>query len=220
MVPMTAAVVLAQGAPLQAQLDRIAWAQIVMAICMAVVTLALLGTVIAAFMLMRNVRRQVKALVPRAEPLLGAANKLAADATDLSGAVKERAEEVLKTVQELNGRLRELATETEGRVREFGAVLDVVQDEDVDGGEVALAPARRRHAPQHPALEGVPGDDEPELEAGQLRIRRGEVRRRHEERPGRRPGGARPAPAPAPRGRPAPAHPIRRQDVGKLSWSR
>ena len=129
MVPMTAAVVLAQGAPLQAQLDRIAWAQIVMAICMAVVTLALLGTVIAAFMLMRNVRRQMKALVPRAEPLLGAANKLAADATDLSGAVKERAEEVLKTVQELNGRLRELATETEGRVREFGAVLDVVQDE-------------------------------------------------------------------------------------------
>ncbi len=129
MVPMTAAVVLAQGAALQAQLDRIAWAQMVMAICMAVVTLALLGAVVAAFMLVRSVRRQVKALAPRAEPLLSAANKVAADATDLSGAVKERAEEVLKTVQDLNGRLRELATETEGRVREFGAVLDVVQDE-------------------------------------------------------------------------------------------
>ncbi len=129
MPPMTAAVVLAQGTALQAQLDRIAWSQMVMAVCLAVVTLALLATVVSAFMLIRSVRQQVKSLTPRAEPLLNAANKVATDAADLSTAIKGRGEEVLNTVQDLNGRLRELAKETEGRVREFGAVLDVVQDE-------------------------------------------------------------------------------------------
>lgn len=129
MVPMTAAIALAQGNALEAQLDRIAWSQMVMAICMALVTLSLLGVAIGTFLLIRNLRKQVKALTPRAEPLLSAAQKVAADATGVSAAVKERADEVLKTVQELNGRLRDLATETEGRVREFGAVLDVVQDE-------------------------------------------------------------------------------------------
>ncbi len=129
MPPMTAAVVLAQGTALQAQLDRIAWSQMVMAVCLAVVTLALLATVVSAFMLIRSVRQQVKALTPRAEPLLTAANRVATDAAALSTAIKGRGEEVLNTVQDLNGRLRELAKETEGRVREFGAVLDVVQDE-------------------------------------------------------------------------------------------
>jgi len=148
----TVAAVLVQDAALAAQLDRIAWSQVVMAIGMAVVALTILGIGIAAFLLFRAVRKligtveaQAKALAPRAEPLLTAASKVAADATGVSGAVKERADEVLQTVQELNGRLRELATETEERVRDFGAVLDVVQAEARDLLLDAAATARGVH---------------------------------------------------------------------------
>ncbi len=148
----TVAAVLVQDAALGAQLDRIAWSQIVMAIGMGVVTLTILATGIAAFLLFRSVRKligaveaQARALAPRAEPLLTAASRLATDATGMSGAVKERVDEVLQTVQDLNGRLRELMEETEGRVRDFGAVLDVIQAETKELLLDAAATARGVH---------------------------------------------------------------------------
>ena len=149
----TVAAVLVQDAALGAQLDRIAWSQIVMAIGMIVVTLTILASGVAAFLLFRSVRKlihaveaQARALAPRAEPLLTAASKVASDATGVSGAVKERVDEVLQTVQELNGRMRELATETETRVRDFGAVLDVIQAETRELLLDAAATARGVHA--------------------------------------------------------------------------
>ncbi len=148
----TVAAVLAQDAALGAQLDRIAWSQIAMAVGMIVVTLTILATGIAAFLLFRAVRKligvvetQARALAPRAEPLLTAASKVAADATGVSGSVKERVDEVLQTVQDANVRLRELIAETETRVRDFGAVMDVIQAETRELLLDAAATARGVH---------------------------------------------------------------------------
>lgn len=148
----TVAALLVQDAALGAQLDRIAWSQVVMAVGMILVTLTILAVGTAALLLFRSVRKligsveaQARALAPRAEPILSAASKVASDATGMSGAAKERVEEVLQTVQELNGRLRELAAETEARVRDFGAVLDVVQAETRELLLDAAATARGVH---------------------------------------------------------------------------
>ncbi len=153
MASLTVAAVLLQTPAVQAQLERIAWSQIVMAVGMAAITLAMLAVAVGAFLLFRSVRRtlgnvqkQVQALAPRAEPLLTAANKLAADATSVSTSARARADEVLATVKDLNERLRALSAETEDRVREFGAVLDVVQAETRDILLDAAAAARGVHA--------------------------------------------------------------------------
>jgi hypothetical protein len=150
---LSAAAVVLQAPALQPQLERIATAQIVMAAGTALATLAVLAMAIATFVLIRSVRRmagriegQLQAMLPKVEPLLGAAGKVAADATDVSGAIKTRADEVLTTVGQLNERLHELATETEERVREFGAVLDVVQAEAREILLDATATARGVHA--------------------------------------------------------------------------
>lgn len=147
----TAALLVAQTAA-QPQMDRIAWAQVVMAVAMAVTTLVILGIGAAVLFLALALRRvarrleeQVRALVPKTEPLVAAGNRIAADATELSGAVKVRVQEVLETVQDLNGRLRALSTETEERVREFGAVLEVVQGEARELLLDAAATARGVH---------------------------------------------------------------------------
>ncbi len=152
MALLTVAAVLQQAPAIQLQLERIAWSQIVMAVALALVTLALLATTIASFLLFRSVRKavasvqqQVQAMLPKAEPLLTAASKVASDATSVSGTARERAEEILATVKDLNERLRELATETEGRVRDFGAVLDVVQAETREILLDAAATARGVH---------------------------------------------------------------------------
>lgn len=159
----TVAAALVQDAALQAQLDRIAWSQIVMAVGMAVITLTILGSGVAAFLLFRAVRKliatveaQAKVLMPKAEPLLTSASKVAADATTMTAAVKERVDEVLETVKDVNGRLRELVTETESRVREFGAVLDVVQAETKEIMLDAAATARGVHTTAEALQAGRP----------------------------------------------------------------
>ncbi len=157
----TVAAVLVQDAALQAQLDRIAWSQVVMAAGMVVVTLTILASGVAAFLLFRSVRKliatveaQAKVLMPKAEPLLTSASKVASDATTMSAAVKERVDEVLETVKDVNGRLRELVSETESRVREFGAVMDVVQAEAKEIMLDAAATARGVHTTAE-ALQAV-----------------------------------------------------------------
>lgn len=148
----TAAVVLLQDAALAAQLDRVAWAQITMAACMIVVALTILLVGVAASVIFARTRKllttleaQTKALAPRAEPLLSAAGKVASDATGMSAAARERVDEVLETVRDLNGRLRQLAGEMEDRLRDFGAVLDVVQGETREILLDAAATARGVH---------------------------------------------------------------------------
>ena len=152
MALLTVAAVLQQAPAVQVQLERIAWSQIVMAVALGLVTLAMLAVAVGAFLLFRSVRKavgslqhQVQTLLPKAEPLLTAAGKVASDATSVSATAKERAEEILTTVKDLNERLRELATETEGRVRDFGAVLDVVQAETREILLDAAATARGVH---------------------------------------------------------------------------
>jgi phosphate/sulfate permease len=140
-----AVVAIVQSGTLQAQIDRIIWVQVVMAVGMAVVTLTVLALGVAGVMLAFSMRKLMRRMEQRAEPLLSAASKVAADATGTSAAVKERVDEVLQTVQELNGRLRSLATDAEERVREFGAVLQVVQAETREVLLDAAATARGVH---------------------------------------------------------------------------
>jgi len=159
----TVAAVLVQDAALRAQLDRIAWSQVVMAVGMVVMTLTVLASGVAAFLLFRAVRRliatveaQAKALAPKTEPILTAVGKVTSDASTLSTSVKERVDEVLETVKDVNGRLRELVTETESRVREFGAVLDVVQAETSQIMLDAAATARGVHTTAEALQSGRP----------------------------------------------------------------
>lgn len=158
-----AALMLVQAGASQAQIDRIVWSQIVMAIGMGVITLAILALAVGGLFLALSVRKlvkrvegQVKALAPRAEPLLTAANKVATDATGMSAAVKERVDEVLETVKDVNQRLRALTTDAEERVREFGAVLDVVQGEAREVLLDAAATARGVHTTAE-MLQAGPG---------------------------------------------------------------
>lgn len=140
-------------APMQAPVERIATAQIVMAVGITIWTLVLIGIGVTMFLLYRSVRRliatveaQVQQLAPKAAPLLTAAGKVADDATDVSNAVRGAVQDVLETVDELNQRLRALTADAEDRVRRLGAVLEVVQDEAEDVLLDAAATARGLHA--------------------------------------------------------------------------
>lgn len=140
------------AASLQGPVERIAVSQIVMAVGITIWTLVLLAIGITTFLLYRSVRRlvstvegQVKQLAPKAEPLLTAANRIAGDATDISGSVRSKVHELLETVDELNHRVRELTADAEERVRQLGVVLDVVQGEAEELLVDAAATARGLH---------------------------------------------------------------------------
>ncbi|MGH7504833.1 MAG: hypothetical protein ACRELX_04255 [Longimicrobiales bacterium] len=110
-------------------LERIAWSQMIMAAVTVLVGIAIIGATIYSVRLLRAAERSVKQLVPRVEPIIEKANGIAANAGDLSDSVRETGDEVLGTVRGLNERLRDAAEVTEQRVRDFGAVLEVVREE-------------------------------------------------------------------------------------------
>lgn len=143
-----------QAAPeLSALVDRIAWAQIVMAVGMSILVLAAIAAVVGALLLVRSARRLLKAverqaerLAPRAVPLLDHASRVAEDARAVSRAFRADAENVHETVGELNQRLRATLDDADERVRQFGAVLQVIQDEIETLLLDAAATARGLHA--------------------------------------------------------------------------
>jgi hypothetical protein len=162
------------------QLQRIAWSQMVMATVTVLVGLAIIGAVFFAVRLLRSAERSVKQLVTRAEPIIDKANGIAANAGNVSDTVKRRADEVLETVHDLNEQLRDAVDVAEERIRDFGAVLEVVQEEAqsilLDGAATARGvhvaaerlrqpPSRTRTLPASAPLsdgEGAPARQDPE----------------------------------------------------------
>ncbi len=138
---------------LAAMVDRIAWAQIIMAVATSLVALVVIGLGVAGVLALRALRRtmerlerQAERLSPRVEPILGAASRIADDATDVSRQVRKRAESLLDTLERLERDLRTVADAADGRIRRLGAVLDIVQEETEDLLLDATAAARGVHA--------------------------------------------------------------------------
>jgi uncharacterized protein YoxC len=126
-------------AGLASQVDRIAWAQIVIAVAMVVMALVVIGIGLLSFSAIRSVNRvlgrvekSIERLTPRVEPLLDKAARVADDASDVSDTVRRRVNELMDTVHDFNRSLRSAGAAVEERVRDFGAVIDVVQEEAED----------------------------------------------------------------------------------------
>jgi len=115
------AAIQADPAFLQA-VQRIAWAQIVMAVLLGLAWLAVIAAGLYAIRLFRSAQASI-------QPIIDRANTIAGDAGHVSESVRGQADALVETVQEANERLREAVAAAEGRVRDFGAVLDAVQAE-------------------------------------------------------------------------------------------
>lgn len=155
-------------AELPVLVERIASAQIVMAVGTSILVLAVLAAMVGAFMLFRSVRRLTDALEreaqrlgPHAVPLLEHASRVGEDARAVSHAFRADAENLHETVGELNRRLRATLDDADERVHQFGGVLRVIQDEIETLLLDAAATARGLHAAAEGlqnAVEGRPPD--------------------------------------------------------------
>lgn len=132
-IPMVAAAILQNEPAIVQQLERLATAQIVVAVSVAFIALSViavaLGLLLAIRKLVKTFDRTMAQINPRIEPLLRSATRIGEDAEDVSRDVKERVSGVLETVDELNERLKTGAQAIEDRFKQFGAVVEVVQSE-------------------------------------------------------------------------------------------
>jgi uncharacterized protein YoxC len=134
-------------------LERIAFTQTMIAIAATVIALLFLGAGIVGIITLRRLNVvlralevSVAALKPRAEPILDAVNVMSRDAAALTGAVRGRVDALMRSVDELHAKMRETADEAGFRVKQFGAVLDIVQEEAEGLLLDAAATARGVHA--------------------------------------------------------------------------
>lgn len=115
------------------QLGRLVTTQVVVAVALVLIALAVLGVAIGALLAVRKVSatldRAMTQFGPKVEPLLGSASRIAGEAEDVAASVKGKVTEVLETIDDLNLRLRTGAQAVEDRVRRFGVVANVVQGE-------------------------------------------------------------------------------------------
>jgi hypothetical protein len=131
------------------QLRRIANAQIFLSVVAGLFALLAIGAGVLSYKTfqtlartLRSVERLIDQLAPHAEPLIDGVARVAADAGEITQAVREKVEDVLETVDDVNVRLRDATDAAEQRVRQFGAVLDVVTAE---AEEVLLDAAATAH---------------------------------------------------------------------------
>ena len=148
------------------QLEKIATAQVTIAVLIALMALTMIGVAIGALLELRRhsrkLDRNLALLAPRLDPILISLARIADDAQDVSGALKYRINNVLDTVDDLNERLREGADSVEKRVRQLGTVVDVVQTEAEDILLDAASTARGVHTAAQ-VLRSGRADLEPEL---------------------------------------------------------
>ena len=154
--------------------QAVAWTDVVMALGVALLALMGLAVGIGGLIALRtwirflhSVERAVERLSPHVEPLLGHATRVAEDASELTRAVRTSVEEMTGTLGEVNQRLRSAVHAAEDRVRQFGRVVDVVQEEVEDLLLDAAATARGVHVaaealrrPRGPGLGML--DEEPD----------------------------------------------------------
>lgn len=141
------------AAELEGRLAWIAWAETATAAGTVLLAIMGLGLAVAGIFVLRAVNRALRSLeraierlAPQTEPLLESVRRVADDAADVSRRVRQNADQVNDTLEELNGRLRSAIQSAEERVRHFGAVLDAVQAEVEEVLLDAAAAARGLHA--------------------------------------------------------------------------
>lgn len=143
-------------------LGRIATAQTVVMIAMALLTVMAVAGAILSYNSFKAMSRTLSALekvvnelAPRAEPLIDGVTRVAVDASAITESVRRRMNDVLDTVEDVNVRLREATDAAEQRVRNFGAVLDVVQAETESMMLNAASTARGIHTTARALREPV-----------------------------------------------------------------
>jgi uncharacterized protein YoxC len=132
-----AALVLFQVSPeFAADVDRIAVALTIVAavavtvgILLAILLIINLFTLRSISKMVKRTEKQFQRLSPRLEPLIERMTRLTSDTQEITETVRRGIKDVMATVEDVNDSLRDVASATERRVREFGAVLDIVKEE-------------------------------------------------------------------------------------------
>jgi uncharacterized protein YoxC len=162
--------VLQQTDLIAAQLDRMATMMMVLAISAVIVGLLSAVTLIISLMtmrsasqLMKSIESQIERLAPKTDPLIEKLTRLTDDARGVTDSVRRRVTDLMDTVSDLNEALRGAHRAADMRVREFAAVLDVVQSEAeevlLDGAATARgfhATAEALRGTTQPSRHGVP----------------------------------------------------------------
>jgi uncharacterized protein YoxC len=163
-----------------AQLDRLnsalailAWSMGIVGVLSVIAILVCLWTMWNASRLLATIETQINRLAPRTEPLLEKMTRLADDARGITDGVRRQITGVMDTVGDLNDSVVKARREAEKRIREFAAVLDVVQTEAeqllLDAAATArgvqvtaalLRAARPRSMPRPDDADDEAGDDE------------------------------------------------------------
>ena len=159
----TTPVLLLQAAT-AADVQTIAWAQVVMAVTFVALLLLAVGGAIVSYntlkalgRLIKEMEEVTKRLAPRADPIIDGATKILSNLGDVSTTLRADVEGMQDTIRDLNFRLRMAADSTEDRVREFGDVLRVAQDEAQELILEAAATARGVHTAAEVLREGSAG---------------------------------------------------------------
>jgi methyl-accepting chemotaxis protein len=131
---MKALAVLAQLDPAAvAALERIATAQIVIAVIMSIIGVLIVVGGVLVLREMQQARRQVHRtfgqMAPRLGPLIDSAKHVTDDFAGMTDNIRRKVDDILHTAEDLHRAVKRGHTATEERVRRFGAVLDVVQAE-------------------------------------------------------------------------------------------
>jgi hypothetical protein len=152
------------------QLNRIGDIQMVMAIATSILALfaiAIAGAALFAVLKLRKVlERGLDSLPSKTDPMLAAATRVAENAREVSDTVKVRVRDMLANLEDITERLKTGADSVEDRVKRFGVVVDVVQDEAEKLMLDAASAARGVHTAsetlrekRRPRLTAVDDDD-------------------------------------------------------------
>ncbi len=131
---MNSWMLLAQAEPdLISHLDRIMWAQLIMAGVMVVCALAVVAAGVAVLLLVRRAMNKIEEakddLLPHVTPVLSRASTIADDVRHITAGLRGDADGVNETVHDLLGRTRTAVDSLEERIQRFGLVLEVVQEQ-------------------------------------------------------------------------------------------
>jgi uncharacterized protein YoxC len=145
--------VLQQTDAIAGQLDRmgtmitvIAVSAVVVGLLSAITLVISLFTMRSASKLMKNVESHLDRLAPKTDPLIEKMTRLVDDARGVTDGVRRRVTDLMDTVADVNDALRKAHRAADTRVREFTAVLDVVQSEAEEVLLDGAATARGLHA--------------------------------------------------------------------------
>jgi uncharacterized protein YoxC len=144
-------------------LQRIAAAQMVIAVAVSIIALIVLGGALVvivelryAHRLVREIRTGMNAMTPQVGPLLNRMKVATDDIAGMTGDARRRMDDVLHTVEDLHRGVKRAAAATEDRIRRFDAVLDIVQTEAEELMLDAAATAHGLHEAARSLRESPP----------------------------------------------------------------